>query len=927
MGMSQSSPSTIEDYFTIAALENGLTVKLSKTALSYRIDGGSWTSLAANTATSSINAGQRIQIKINNPTISDGIGTFTVNKKFNVEGNIMSLLHGDNYKSQTSLSGKNSAFKWLFKGCTYLQSAENLYLPATTLAVECYHSMFYDCKSLTKAPTLPATTLGQYCYSLMFGGCELLETAPALPATSLSKYCYDSMFYGCKKLITAPTLPATSLAEGCYEQMFQNCTSLKTGSSIPSVLLSIYCCFEMYSGCTSLVTAPSLPSTRLNTCCYYGMFRGCSSLTKAPSLPATTLSTECYSYMFDGCTSLVTAPTISATTLATKCFDSMFSGCKSLKTPPSLPVTTLAEGCYYDMFRGCTSLVTPPSLPATTLATDCYNGMFSYCSSLTTAPELNAIRLKKRCYSNMFNGCSKLNYIKMLGVDICSSSCLANWVNGVASSGSFVKHQYMNTLPRGVNGIPVGWTVTEVTDPYSQQYFTIVPLETGTTIGMTRNKTKISYRINNASKMQLTNWTELAIGSTTPASTTGDKFEFKMVNPKIDKDYGIGTFTVSKSFDVEGNIMSLIYGADGDNFKNRTSLTSEGALAHLFTNNTMIKSAENLSLPAQTLSKKCYYNMFNSCPNLTTPPKFVPAVTLAVKCCEGMFYECTKLNIDPILTAKTLDEECYSFMFFGCTSLKEAPSLVSTSLKNNCYYAMFGSCSALETAPDLPATSLADYCYYEMFGACSSLQYGPDLPAETLTRGCYTYMFTSCFNLRYLKALYVCNDLGWLGTAIGQSFIGSTKNGTFVKNIRQVRNEYACPSGWTIKVSCETPSIVNLTKHSITFTHSGGALTVSPESIQMIPNGITITSIKPDFNLIVNIVYNSEGSGDNGETLKENASWSNAYNLNTLLSTYNVNTTYSGKIAIVIKSSPDLPDDGYYYNTNSISLDDISLDE
>ena len=54
--------------------------------------------------------------------------------------------------------------------------------------------MFYNCESLSEAPSLPATTLANNCYNQMFYGCKLLTTAPLLPATSLADYCYSSMF-------------------------------------------------------------------------------------------------------------------------------------------------------------------------------------------------------------------------------------------------------------------------------------------------------------------------------------------------------------------------------------------------------------------------------------------------------------------------------------------------------------------------------------------------------------------------------------------------------------------------------------------------------------------------------------------------------------------------------------------------------------
>lgn len=216
------------EYFTIEALEDGLTAKLSTNACEYRIDDGDWISLTKNTATPSINSGQKISFKITNPTISAiyGMGTFTVNKSFNVEGNIMSLLYGDNFEGQTDLSGKYNAFRELFRNCTKLQHAENLILPATTLADYCYQTMFSSCTSLTTAPQLPATILAQFCYANMFEDCTSLTTAPELPVTTLTNNCYSSMFEDCTSLTTAPELLATTLVDNCYKNMFSGCSNL-----------------------------------------------------------------------------------------------------------------------------------------------------------------------------------------------------------------------------------------------------------------------------------------------------------------------------------------------------------------------------------------------------------------------------------------------------------------------------------------------------------------------------------------------------------------------------------------------------------------------------------------------------------------------------------------------------------------------------
>ena len=293
-------------YLTFVARENG-TFKFSGNSVDYSLDSGAtWTTLASNTNSPTVQSGNSIMWKGTlSPAIDRGIGKFRSSAKFDVEGNPMSLLFGDNFSGQTSLSGKTSAFYNLFSGNTNVVSAENLALNATTLVYACYEYMFQGCTSLTTAPQLPATTLANHCYDFMFYNCRSLTTAPELPATTLASYCYHTMFYNCTSLTTAPELPATTLDVGCY--------------------------YGMFNGCTSLTKAPTvLPATTLAENCYYNMFYGCTSLTEASQLPATTLARGCYSAMFSHCTSLTTAPELPATTLAEDCYWSMFQYCSRL---------------------------------------------------------------------------------------------------------------------------------------------------------------------------------------------------------------------------------------------------------------------------------------------------------------------------------------------------------------------------------------------------------------------------------------------------------------------------------------------------------------------------------------------------------------------------------------------------------------------
>ena len=216
-----------QDYLTFVALEDG-TFQLSRKDVSYSLDNGeTWVELTANTASPTVTSGSKIMWKgALTPASYSGIGTFSATGNFDVQGNPMSLLYGDNFKGQTDLTGKNYAFHQLFNQNTKVINAKNLSLPATTMVQSCYYGMFNGCTSLTTAPELPATTLAPGCYVNMFYGCTSLTTAPELPATTLAQSCYMNMFHGCTSLTTAPELPATTLANYCYNYMFQDCTNL-----------------------------------------------------------------------------------------------------------------------------------------------------------------------------------------------------------------------------------------------------------------------------------------------------------------------------------------------------------------------------------------------------------------------------------------------------------------------------------------------------------------------------------------------------------------------------------------------------------------------------------------------------------------------------------------------------------------------------
>ena len=345
----------------------------------------------------------------------------------------------------------------------------------------------------------------------------------------------------------------------------------------------------------------------------------------------------------------------------------------------------------------------------------------------------------------------------------------------------------------------IDWNSKEKVD-YTTEYLTFNILSAGT-INWTASNTAVTktidYKLNDNEWASITSNT----GSSAPTITvnSGDKIQFRGNNAQYATDYysNYNSFGGSASFEVEGNIMSLIY---GDNFKNNSTLSRAYALAVLFQNCTKLFSAENLVLPATTLKESCYRHMFEGCTSLTTAPKELPATTSEFGCCDSMFKGCTSLTTAPELPATTLANYCYESMFEGCTSLTTAPStLPANTLVYCCYDSMFKGCTSLTQAPVLPATDLATRCYDSMFYDCTSLTVAPELPATTFATNCYLRMFYGCKKLNYIKCL-ASDSYSTDCTYFWVYSVAST--GTFVKASSMTSwttGDSGIPTGWTVQ--------------------------------------------------------------------------------------------------------------------------------
>lgn len=209
-----------QDYLTFDVLTNG-TIKWNSLGsgqaktIEYSKNNGAWTSITASTATTiSVVTGDKVRFRGTNTTYAKGKNNYSGfeggTANFNIEGNIMSLVYGDNFANNSTLPNSTYAFCSIFKKSNVV-SAENLILPATTLTQYCYRAMFSYATLLTKAPALPATTLAKGCYWYMFEQ-TAISTAPDLNATTLVAEAYGNMFNGCANLNYIKCLATTGFS-------------------------------------------------------------------------------------------------------------------------------------------------------------------------------------------------------------------------------------------------------------------------------------------------------------------------------------------------------------------------------------------------------------------------------------------------------------------------------------------------------------------------------------------------------------------------------------------------------------------------------------------------------------------------------------------------------------------------------------------
>ena len=540
-----------------------------------------------------------------------------------------------------------------------------------------------------------------HCFYHMFDSCEALVKVPALgtkyprPVSNnhtfeAPEYCYAYMFYGCSNILEPAELVSHKMRDYCYLAMYQNCVKLTKSAdlSFPEVGTlpdAEYCYSNMFYGCSSLEEVKNL-GKKAGISVFYRTFSHCNSIRTIPDIIQYndgegiyhTWST--YREAFSYCLGLRRYPTITTNNtfsdlrqLYKNHFDYMFLGCplpiydssSSGRIPYIIPEDKKAKSGTIRYFWGEESNNNQIKLNTTYYIKD---------------PDITPISIPTQYLTfSSVNPFSISNY--NLAKKVFYSTDKTNWECWV------------------------GEYETAKINPTNGKYEIYFAGEGNTSLYDSSTNSYATFKI---------------YSDTKDVECNGN-INTLLDHIKVENNQEI-VYTQRTFAHLFYNCVELISAPTLP----ATTLASDSYESMFLGCSSLITAPE---LPATNLGTACYNKMFYNCSKLTTAPE-LPATTLPQNSLSNiwgvyayMFSGCLSLTKAPTtLPATTLTKGCYMNMFSNCSKLTTAPKLPATTLADSCYDNMFTHCKNLINIPSLPATTLPKYSYFAMFKNCPKVK-------------------------------------------------------------------------------------------------------------------------------------------------------------------------------------------------------------
>lgn len=295
----------------------------------------------------------------------------------------------------------------------------------------------------------------------------------------------------------------------------------------------------------------------------------------------------------------------------------------------------------------------------------------------------------------------------------------------------------------------------------------------------------------------------------------GDKVYLKGIATRTHNGNGGIYIQLDYSYNLSGNILSLLYGDSFENYNNVDfSVASRANLFRGLFDNTKVIDASELLIPITGVYSYAFSSMFSGCSSMILPPKKIPVAKVNQYALQYMFDGCTSMTTMPDLSSianptfrPTIGG--FRYMFRNCSSMKyftEIPYVFGgRSGENGSYSYMFYGCTSLEASPikeirgadnnvsTFGGTAQFERCFY----GCTKLKTAPNMPVLTIKNTSYQYMFNGCSQLNYIKMLATSKT----SSSLTDWVTGVAATGIFVKNINATwtdTGDSGVPSGWTV---------------------------------------------------------------------------------------------------------------------------------
>lgn len=208
--------------------------------------------------TISLSAGEQVKFYGSNASWSTDRAKwtkFTSTGKFNISGNVMTLLASGG----TASVSQRYCFRRLFAETDVVDASE-LTLPSTQPDYM-FYGMMQQCPYLQKLPVMPTPT-HTYVYGYFCNKCPSLQSATLPTGTYNKYYAFQGMFQDCSGL-TAVTIPAEAITNASVVALlFQRCTSLQTIIFSNMTKLSTNLASDWFDGATETIGTAYVPASR-----------------------------------------------------------------------------------------------------------------------------------------------------------------------------------------------------------------------------------------------------------------------------------------------------------------------------------------------------------------------------------------------------------------------------------------------------------------------------------------------------------------------------------------------------------------------------------------------------------------------------------------------------------------------------------------